>query len=181
MYVYTCSASFFYAEPVQRLQNLDAYNIGSTICLQIDPVDPSFNIPLRIARLQCADVGQIPEEDIPTPTPAATVTWEHIGLDDSRAFFAIDEDPGDLKLPDYMPPPEFIAEFPSLVGVASPVIVSTNNPEGSFLEFIVNNITRNASRPEYQALTMAFGFWTCTLNNSLGSQTETTFISDNCK
>lgn len=158
--------------------NLVTYNIGSTICLNIDQSDPNRNRPLQLARLQCADVGAVEEENIPSAIPSALVTWEHTSLDGTTAFFAINTSPDNIDEATYIPPEEFTMAFPGLIGADSPFTVSTDSTNA--LDFSVANITRNLSREDYLNLRMAFGFWTCTLNNSLGSQTKTSFISDTC-
>ena len=159
--------------------NLVTYNIGSTICLNIDQSDPNRNRPLQLARLQCADVGAVEEENIPSAIPSALVTWEHTSLDGTTAFFAINTSPDNIDEATYIPPEEFTMAFPGLIGADSPFTVSTDSTNA--LDFSVANIIRNLSRDDYLNLRMAFGFWTCTLNNSLGSQTKTSFISDTCK
>jgi hypothetical protein len=169
-------------EPLEGSNDLLlTYNIGSTICLLVDPVDPSRNRPIQIARLRCADVGEINEENIPTPLPAATVTWEHTDLEGNSAFFAINRAPDEIDDVTYTPPDEFSMTFPGLVAQDSPFTVSTDaGMSASSIDFSLNNITRNFTNTNYLNLRMAFGRWTCTLNNSLGSQTEETFISDSC-
>ena len=180
----TSALFHFYVVPIEGTNNLPlvTYNIGSTICLKIDPVDPSRNCPFQLARLRCADVGEVSEENIPNALPAAVVTWEHTDLEGNSAFFAINRPPDQIDDVAYMPPDEFSMAFPGLVGLGSPFTVSTDTGMGaSGVDFSLSNITRNFSNLEYLDLRMAFGTWTCTLNNSLGSQTEETFISDSCK
>ena len=76
---------------------------------------------------------------------------------------------------------EFISTFPLLGSVMSMglFMFSTTDEQDSLL-FVTENIVKNATDPRYQVLQQAFGFWTCQLNNSLGSVESTTFISDMC-
>ena len=71
--------------------------------------------------------------------------------------------------------------FPQLVGSDSPLNVAGTFGSSSILDFTVTNTTKQDSDSNYNRLRSAFGAWECTLSNSLGSQTETTFISDSCK
>ena len=174
----------FFTEPIPDASNdlLEVYNVGSTICLQIDPVDATRNVPRQLARLRCADIGENDELNIPSPLPAAVVTWQHTDLMGNTAFFAINQPPDVIDDAGYMPPDEFVTTFFGLVGQESPFTVSTDAGMGaSALDFSTNNITRDNMDQEYLNLRMAFGFWECTLNNSLGSQTERTLITDTCK
>ena len=161
---------------------MHTYKIGQTICLQIDPTDPTRNIPSGLARLRCADVGSNEDLNIPSPIPPGRVTWTHVSEDGRlEADFAVNLDPSDISTAD--PPPEFEMLFPLLVRPASLDIFSaaTVTETGStILDFSTNNVTRNISTPQYQVLMQAFGLWTCTFNNSLGSDTASTFITDNC-
>ena len=159
---------------------LDVYDIGSTICLQIDPFDATRNNPSSLARLQCADVLQDISRNIPTPLPPATFTWTHRSLTGIEADFAVERGPDELRNSMYMPPDEFIDAFPELIA-SNRLTVSTDAvPATSSLDFSTNNITKNFSDPTYLALRQAFGIWTCTMNNSLGMETATTFITDMC-
>lgn len=181
-YVIHCSPVLYNnTAPFRDGPSLDVYNIGSTICLQIDPFDPSRNDPSSLARLRCADVLQDNSRNIPTPLPAPVFSWTHISLDGRQADFAINVNPDDLDDSMYMPPQEFLDTFP-LIGDEGTFAVSTEAEESaSSLDFSTNNITKNFSDPKYLALREAFGFWICTLNNSLGMETATSFISDMCK
>ena len=77
------------------------------------------------------------------------------------------------------PPEEFIQTFPGLVGEESPFTVSPDaGRDATALDFSTLNITRDVNHVNYQNLRMAFGWWECTLTNALGSQTETSFITD---
>jgi hypothetical protein len=163
--------------PVMVYKRLDVYNIGSTICLTIHPLDAMQNVPLALATLQCEDVGRLDSLNIPSLLPSPLVTWTHTSVDGISAPFAVNRDPHSLSNPLYEPPPEFGSTFPALVGPDSPLTVAIY---GNALDIDVNNITRDYLVPRYQALTEVFGYWTCTLSNSLGTQTVSTFISDSC-
>ena len=159
---------------------LEVYNIGSTVCLRIDPLDCSRNQPRLLLRLRCGDVGEDDEENIPSLLPLPLVTWRHTSLDgSSSAFFAINNHPGEVDDVGYAPPEEFIQTFPGLVGEESPFTVSPDaGRDATALDFSTLNITRDVNHVDYQNLRMAFGWWECTLTNGLGSQTETSFITD---
>ena len=172
----------FSPEPVSISPDgyVEQYNIGSNICVDVDQSDPS-NRPVQIARLKCADKGRNKEENIPSVLPLPVfVTWKHISLDGcTSAFFATADEIDDIT---YTPPDEFIEAFPGLAASVSPSRVSTDSTlTASYLDFSTAGITRNTSDSNYLNLKMAFGWWECTLSNSLGSQTETTFINDLCE
>ena len=81
-----------------------------------------------------------------------------------------------------MPPEEFIEEFPGLLAPDSPFAVSTDaGMDSSALDFLVANMTLNVLDVEYLNFRKALGWWECTLSNSLGTQTERTFIGDSCE
>ena len=160
---------------------METYNIGSTICVDIHTESFNKNSPFLVT-LQCGDVGRVQAENISSPIPASVVTWKHTSLDGLSAYFAINTDPYDMMLPSYMPPDEFTSAFPGLSGPNSRFTVSTRvRYKDSCFDFFLANITKNLSDPDYLNLRSAFGSWECTLSNALGSQTETTFISDSCK
>ena len=148
---------------------LETYNIGSTICMYIDPAEPSRNRPTHLLRLRCGDVGKVEEENIPSPVPQPRVTWRHTDLEGNSAFFEINKYPDEIDDVTYTPPDEFITAYTD-----SPQTIST-------LNFGTVNLTRSFVNLDYLDLRMAFGWWECTLSNELGSQTEATFITDSCK
>ena len=161
---------------------LETYNIGSTICIYIDPAEPSRNRPTQLLRLRCGDVGKVEEENIPSPVPQPRVTWRHTDLEGNSAFFEINKYPDEIDDVTYTPPDEFITAFPGLVGLGSPFTAYTDSPQTiSTLNFGTANLTRSFVNRDYLDLGMAFGWWECTLSNELGSQTEATFITDSCK
>jgi hypothetical protein len=161
---------------------VEIYNIGSTIHLGIHPSDPSRNKPVHLLRLTCGDVGRIEEDNIPSPVPPSVITWRHTSLDGKSAFFAINRAPDEIDDVTYMPPEEFIEASPRLVGPDSPFTVATDaGKDSSALDFSVANITLNFLDVDYLNLRNALGWWECTLSNSLGTQTERTFISVSCE
>ena len=152
---------------------MDVYNIGSTVCLDIHPSDYSKNRPRYVLRLHCGDLGADYENDIPSLLPLpAVVTLHHTSLSNISAYFAIEESSVRIGDIDYMPPDRFTKAF---------------RPDGiaftaqSVFEFDVSNVTSSPSDLEYLNLRTAFGLWECTLGNSLGRQTATTFITDSCE
>ena len=154
------------------------YNIGSTICVNIHPSDSSRNRPLQVVRLVCGDVGRVEEENIPSLFPASVVSWKHTSLDGVSAFFAINQYPDEIEDVSYLPPDEFIDAFPLLVSDPPFQVLANAAGTASALDFFTFNTTRDFLDKAYVSLRIAFGWWECTFNNSLGSQTETTFISD---
>ena len=161
---------------------MEIYNIGSTIHLGIHPSDPSRNKPTQLLRLTCGDVGRIEEEHIPSPVPSSVITWRHTSLDGKSAFFAINRAPEEIDDVTYMPPEEFIEAFPGLIGPDSPFAASTGTgKDSSALDFSVTNMTLDFLDTDYLNLRKALGWWECTLSNSLGTQTERTFIGDSCE
>lgn len=155
------------------------YNIGSTICIDIPT---HSNRRFFVITLRCRDVGRVPEENIPSPVPPSVVTWKHTSLDGQSAYFAINRNPRDIHDQYYMPPDEFTSAFPGLSEPYSGFAVSTRvRYEDSGFDFFLTNITKDLSDPDYLNFRSAFGSWECTLSNALGSQTETTFVSDSCK
>ena len=100
---------------------MDVYNVGSTVCLDIHPSDPSKNRPRDILRLRCGDVGEDYEDNIPSLLPLpAVVTWHHTSLSNISAYFAIEESSVKIGDIDYIPPDRFTKAFPGLVGVLFP-------------------------------------------------------------
>ena len=165
-------------EPSEGNEILEIYNIGSTICVDIHTGSFNRNWPLLIT-LECGDVGHVRAENISHVVPYPVVTWKHTSLDGLSAYFAINTDPRVMKLPFYMPPDKFTSAFPGLSGPNSRFTVSTRVSSG--FEFSLMNVNKDLSNQDYLNLRSAFGLWECTLSNALGSQTETTFISDSCK
>ena len=150
------------------------------MCLDIHPSDYSKNRPRSVLRLRCGDLGADYENDIPSFLPLpAVVTLHHTSLSNISAYFAIEESSVKIGDIDYIPPDRFTKAFPGLVGVLFPF-----RPDGiaftdqSVFEFDVSNVTSSPSDLDYLNLRTAFGLWECTLSNSLGRQTATTFISD---
>ena len=93
---------------------METYNIGSTICINNNSSDVSWNRPRHLLRLRCGDVGKIKEGNIPSPLPKPMVTWHHTSLDGSSAFLAKNKDPDEIDDVSYEPPDEFIEAFPGL-------------------------------------------------------------------
>ena len=76
---------------------------------------------------------------------------------------------------------EFKETFPLLdTRPAMGVFVVSTTDDQDALFFSTNNVIMNESDPNYRVLQQAFGFWTCRLNNSLGTAEATTFITDMC-
>ena len=152
------------------------YRIGSTICVRIDDDDHLNNVPLSRVELKCPNVEALPFYNIPPDIPTPTRTWTHTSLDGTTAVMASDEVRSEPRLTD-----EFIAAFPLLLpwnAMNIFVVISSGHQDTLFFETF--NVTRNLSE-RYKVLQQAFGFWTCKLNNSLGSVEATTYISNNCK
>ena len=156
--------------------NTHFYRIGSTICVRIDDDDHTNNRPLVQVKLKCPNVEAISDENIPPDIPTPTHTWTHTSLDGTTTeVMASDRVRSQPRLTD-----EFRAAFPLLdpINAMNIFVVVTSGDEDE-LFFETFNVTRNLIM-RYDVLRQSFGFWTCKLNNSLGSL-EATFISDNCK
>lgn len=164
-------------------QNLNIYKIGQTICLEIDLTDPTRNRPNVLHYVRCGDVGSNETANIPSPEPESTVTWTHVSEDGTlRADYAVNSGIREFHTADA--PPEFGDVFPLLLRTTSlglfGRVTSIMESDSTALFFSTLNVTRNVSTPLYQVLMQAYGLWTCTFNNSLGSDTASTFITDNC-
>jgi hypothetical protein len=168
--------------PFSVVGGLASYNIGQTVCLQIDPSDPERNIPALLARLHCSDVGSRADLNIPSAFPPGLVTWTHISEDGTlEANFTENLRPTDVS--NAVPPERFGDLFPMLLSgqnFETFAPVSGLLADTSALDFLLDNVTRNASTPAYRAIMQAFGRWTCTFSNSLGSDTASSFVTDNC-
>ena len=169
-------------DPIQGFtSDLESYLIGQTICLFIHPTDADQNRPLRLAELICGDIGAGP--NVSTLFPEPDFTWSHTGLDGRMAIFAENVPQSELTNIMFMPPEDFYNVFDLLdpSGLRDPMlIVSTTGGDldTTILQFSTNNYSQNST--QYMALRQAFGTWTCTMKNSLGSSTRMTFISDMC-
>ena len=153
------------------------YRIRSTNCVMIDDDDHINNRPLVQVELKCPNVEAIPDENIPPDIPTPTRTWTHTSLDGTTtAVMASDKVRSQPRLTD-----EFRAAFPLLdpMNAMNIFVVVTSGDEDE-LFFETFNVTGNQTM-RYDVLRQSFGFWTCKLNDSLGSVEATTFISDNCK
>ena len=155
----------------------EIYRIGSTICIRIDDDNHLNNRPLARVELKCPNVEAIPDENIPPDIPTPTRTWTHTSLDGTAtAVMASDKVRREPEVTD-----EFIVAFPLLQPVnAMNIFVIVTRGDQDTLFFETFNVTRNLTE-RYDVLRQSFGFWTCKLNNSLGSVAATTFISDYCK
>ena len=170
----------FYADPTVRDAARPIYDVGSIICLNIDPVDPNRNNPLLRATLRCADVGEVPEENIPSPIPPAVFTWTFRHLDGRTEDYAVNATSTELAMGiSYTPPQDFLNTFDPEIGV---IPATDAGADATSLDFSTSNITKNFSSENtpYLNLREAYGFWTCTMTNALGSDTATTLITDMC-
>ena len=135
------------------------------------------NRPLGRVELKCPNVEAIPHENIPPDIPIPTRTWTHTSLDGTTtAVMASDQVRRQPRLTD-----EFRAAFPLLDPMnAMKIFVVVTSGDQDTLFFETFNVTRNLTE-RYDVLRQSFGFWTCKLNNSLGSVEATNFVSDNRK
>ena len=155
----------------------DVYRIGSTICIKIDDDNHMNNVPLARVELKCPNVEALPSYNIPPDIPTPTRTWTHTSPDGTTtAVMASDKVRSQPLLTD-----EFKAVFPLLDPEnAMNIFVVVTSGDQDKLFFETFNVTSNLTE-RYDVLRQSFGFWTCKLNNSLGSVEATTFISDYCK
>ena len=155
----------------------DVYRIGLTICIKIDDDNHMNNWPLFRVKLKCPNVEALPSYNIPPDIPTPTRTWTHTSPDGTTtAVMASDEVRSAPQLTD-----EFEATFPLLDPMnAMNIFVVVTSGDHDTLFFETMNVTGNLTE-RYDVLRQSFGFWTCKLNNSLGSMEATTFISDHCK
>ena len=152
------------------------YRIGATICLTISDVLPLvFNNPMRTVELTCPSIPENAELNIPPDIPRPTRIWTHTSLDRTKSAVAI------IQVDDVGRTQEFVDTFPLITG-AGQVSFPTSAPAHSII-FNIFNVTRDPDPNNlmYEELQQAFGTWTCTLNNSLGEVTRSTFISDMCE
>ena len=135
------------------------------------------NRPLARVDLKCPNVEAIPDENIPPDIPIPTRTWTHTSLDGTTTVvMASDKVRSQPRFTE-----EFRAAFPLLDPMnAMNIFVVVTSGDHDTLFFETFNVTRNLTE-RYDVLQQSFGFWTCKLNNSLGSVEATTFISDYCK
>ena len=147
------------------------FRIGSTICIEIDPVDPN-RIKQFDIELSCPIADESTKNNIPPAVPIPTRLWTHTNLEGTTASLRLVE----LGVAPIIITTDFINAFP---GIHSRFIVDTQPPSDSLL-FDVGNVVKNASNTGYQDLRQSFGSWTCTVNNSLGTESATTFFSDMC-
>ena len=142
------------------------FRIGSTIC--IDIVNCSqFNITLL-----CPVAAESPENNVPPLVPVPTRLWTHTNLDGVTASLPLVSD-------GWVPfvTTNFTTAFP---GIDNQLIVDTRPPANALI-FSVQGVVRNPSNAAYRSLRQCFGLWTCTVSNSLGTESATTFFSDTCK
>ena len=147
------------------------FRIGSTICIEIDPVDPNRIFQLDVA-LVCPITDESVDNNIPPAVPVPSRLWTHTNLNGTTASLPLEE-----AGVSPMVTTEFKDTFP---GIENRMIVDTQPPSDTII-FSVGNVVKNASSTAYQDLRQSFGEWTCTVNNSLGIESATTFFSDMCK
>lgn len=170
-------AVFPHADPDSSGDDVDVYRIGSTVCVFIDPLSPEVNSPLLRVELACPSVGERLDLNIAAPIPQPIRTWTHTSIDSSVSAVMS----SDLAGTEPTFTEEFLSRFPLLDSASSMGLFtfSTTDEQDSLL-FVTENVVKNETDPRYQILQQAFGFWTCQLNNSLGTVEATTFISDMC-
>ena len=148
----------------------EVFRIGSTICIEIDPVDPYRIMQFDIV-LSCPIADESTENNIPPAVPIPTRLWTHTNLNGTTASLSLVE----IGVAPTITT-DFINAFPH---IQYRLIVDTAPPSDS-LYFTVGSVVKNASNIDYQILRQSFGSWTCTVNNSLGTESATTFFSDMC-
>ena len=161
--------------PDNTFRNIELYRIGARIGVDIHPTDFEQNRPLARVELRCPNIEFNPGQNIPPDVPTPVRTWTHTSLDGSvSAVMSSDQVRNAPEFTD-----EFRAAFPLLTPVNTRnifVVVTSGDQDSLFFEIF--NITKDDGA-RYQILKQAFGFWTCQLNNSIGSAEATTLITGN--
>ena len=122
----------------------------------------------------------MPPENIPSPIPPAEFTWTFRHLNGRIAVYAVNATPTELAMGiSFTPPIDFLSSFHADIGVLP---ASDAGADATALDFSTFNITKNFSEanPPYLNLREAYGYWTCTMTNALGSDTATSLITDLC-
>ena len=153
--------------------NIEQYRIGARIGVDIHPTDITQNRPLVRIELKCPNIEFNPDQNIPPDFPTPVRTWTHTSLDGSvSAVMSSDQVRSLSTLTD-----EFRAAFPLLNSQNIFVRVTSGDQDSLFFETF--NITKDDDNTRYQILKQSFGFWTCQLNNSIGTAQATTLITGN--
>ena len=157
-------------------RNIEQYRIGARIGVDIHPTDFKQNRPSARIELKCPNIESNHVLNIPPDVPTPVRTWIHTSLDGSvSAVMSSDPVRSVPQMTD-----EFRAAFPLLDPLnARNIFVIVTSGDQDLLFFGTFNITKDDGDIRYQILKQAFGFWTCQLNNSIGSAEATTLITGN--